>query len=65
MINGRFAFRYDTAANWTAANPLLLGGEIGIESDTNKFKIGDGSTLWAGLSYAGGGGGGKGGVGHG
>ena len=43
--------RYDTAANWTGANPTLLAGEIGIESDTNKIKIGDGSTAWTSLSY--------------
>lgn len=43
--------RRDTAANWTAANPTLLAGEIGIESDTNKIKIGDGSTAWASLAY--------------
>ena len=43
--------RRDTAANWTGANPTLLAGEIGIESDTNKIKIGDGSTAWTSLSY--------------
>lgn len=43
--------RRDTAANWTAANPTLLAGEIGIESNTNKIKIGDGSTAWASLAY--------------
>jgi len=43
--------RYDTAANWTAANPTLLAGEIGIESDTKKWKLGDGSTAWASLGY--------------
>jgi hypothetical protein len=44
--------RYDTAANWTAANPTLLAGEIGIESDTKKWKLGDGSTAWTSLGYA-------------
>ena len=43
--------RRDTAANWTSANPTLLAGEIGIESDTNKIKIGDGSTAWTSLGY--------------
>jgi len=47
----RFKLRSDTAANWTAANPVLLAGEIGVETDTRKYKIGDGSTAWAGLSY--------------
>jgi hypothetical protein len=44
--------RYDTAANWTTANPTLLAGEIGIESDTKKWKLGDGSTAWTSLGYA-------------
>ncbi len=38
--------RRDTAANWTAANPVLLAGEMALESDTNKIKIGDGTTAW-------------------
>ena len=50
-INARFQFRYDTSANWTANNPLLLAGELGLESDTHNFKMGDGSTLWNSLSY--------------
>jgi hypothetical protein len=45
--------RYDTAANWTAENPTLLAGEIGVESDTGKIKIGTGSTAWTSLSYSG------------
>jgi hypothetical protein len=44
--------RYDTAANWTAQNPTLLAGEIGIESDTKKWKVGTGSTAWTSLVYA-------------
>lgn len=43
--------RRGTAAQWTTANPLLLAGEIGFESDTNKVKIGDGATAWAALKY--------------
>lgn len=44
-------FRRDTAANWTSANPVLAQGEVGLETDTNSYKIGDGSTAWTGLSY--------------
>jgi len=44
--------RYDTAANWTAQNTTLLAGEIGIESDTKKWKVGTGSTAWTSLVYA-------------
>ena len=47
--------RTDTAANWTSANPTLLAGELGHESDTKKYKLGDGSTAWTSLDYAGGG----------
>lgn len=43
--------RRDTAANWTSANPTLAAGELGFETNTAKFKIGDGSTAWASLSY--------------
>jgi hypothetical protein len=44
--------RHGTAAAWAVANPLLAIGETGIETDTNKFKFGDGVTLWNALPYA-------------
>ena len=43
--------RRDTAANWTSANPTLAQGELGAETDTDKIKIGDGSTAWSSLAY--------------
>ena len=43
--------RNDTAAAWTAANPILAQGEIGIESDTKLIKVGDGITNWNALEY--------------
>ncbi len=43
--------RRGTAQQWTTANPTLGAGEIGFETDTNKFKIGNGSSNWAALSY--------------
>ena len=43
--------RRDTAAAWTSGNPTLLSGELGYETDTGKFKIGDGATRWNSLSY--------------
>ena len=43
--------RRDTASNWTSNNPTLLAGEWGYETDTKKFKIGDGSTAWQSLDY--------------
>ena len=43
--------RRGTAAQWTAADPILAAGEIGFETDTGKFKIGNGSSIWSALSY--------------
>ena len=44
--------RRDTASNWTSANPTLAVGEFAIETDTDKYKIGDGSTAWTSLGYS-------------
>ena len=44
-------FRRDTAANWTSVNPVLAAGELGFETNTKKFKIGDGTTAWNSLAY--------------
>lgn len=43
--------RIGTAAQWTSADPILLAGEKGIESDTKKEKVGDGTTAWTSLTY--------------
>ena len=43
--------RRDTAANWTANDPTLLNGELGYETDTGYWKVGDGSTAWTSLAY--------------
>lgn len=40
-----------TAAEWTAANPVLATSEIGFERDTGKMKVGDGTTAWTTLDY--------------
>ena len=45
-------FRRDTAANWTSTNPTLAIGEIGLETDTAKWKFGNGSSAWSSLAYA-------------
>jgi len=47
----RMQQRRGTAAQWTAADPILAAGEIGYETDTNQFKIGDGVNAWSDLSY--------------
>jgi len=43
--------RRGTAAAWTAADPVLLSGEQGWETDTLRMKIGDGLTHWTVLPY--------------
>ena len=43
--------RRDTAANWRSVNPVLADGELGYESDTGKFKVGDGVLQWNNLDY--------------
>ena len=45
--------RRDTAANWTSSNPTLASGEFGLETDTDQFKVGDGTTAWTSLGYGG------------
>jgi len=42
-MSTKILFRRDTSINWTTVNPVLLPGEIGVETDTYKFKIGNGS----------------------
>lgn len=51
-LKGKFLPQYRTAAQWSAADSVLLRGEIGVESDTRKFKFGDGVTPWNSLGYA-------------
>ena len=48
----KIQLRRGTASQWTSANPTLSSGEVGFETDTGKFKIGNGSTAWTSLSYA-------------
>jgi outer membrane lipoprotein SlyB len=51
MAYKKILFRRDLAATWTSVNPVLSAGEIGLESDTGKIKLGDGSTVWTSLDY--------------
>ena len=47
--------RRGTAADWTSNGSVVLtAGEPGFETDTGKFKVGDGATAWTALPYAGG-----------
>jgi hypothetical protein len=47
----RIQLRRGIASSWTSSNPILASGEVGIETDTNKIKIGDGSSNWTELDY--------------
>ena len=51
MAYKKILFRRDTASNWNTANPVLSAGEIGLESNTNKIKLGDGTSHWQDLDY--------------
>lgn len=53
IVNARLQNAYDTAANWKSNNPVLKAGELGIESDTGLHKVGDGTSTWTQLDYAG------------
>lgn len=48
----KIQIRRDTAANWTANNPVLAQGEPALETDTGFIKWGNGVTAWNSLGYA-------------
>lgn len=48
----RIQLRRDMAANWAQVDPVLAAGEVGIETDTRRLKIGDGLSAWSQLSYS-------------
>ena len=52
-LNTRIQLKHGLAANWADKNPVLLAGEIGIETDTLKMKVGDGTSNWKALGYLG------------
>jgi len=43
--------RRDSYSDWNSNNPTLASAQIGVETDTNNFKVGDGSTAWNSLAY--------------
>ena len=53
QILTRIVTRNDSSTNWETTNPVLLKGEMGIATDLNKIKIGDGIKTWKELSYSG------------
>lgn len=52
-IEVQFQWRRSPAATWTSDNDILGAGEPGMELDTNRWKLGDGSTAWNALAYQG------------
>lgn len=52
MATIRMQQRRATAAQWTSANPTLAVGELGIETDTLKIKVGNGSAWNSIANYA-------------
>ena len=51
--NQWITLRSSPAATWTSVNPTLAAGELGYETDTGKFKLGDSTTAWTSLPYGG------------
>lgn len=51
IINAKHQQRHDTEANWTSKDPVLLDGEMGFVTGTQKYKIGDGTSKWSALAY--------------
>ena len=52
-LNTRIQLKHGLAASWADKNPVLLAGEIGIETDTLKMKVGNGTSNWKALGYLG------------
>lgn len=47
----QFQLRRGVSSEWISANPILAAGEFGLELDTNKLKLGDGTRVWNSLPY--------------
>jgi len=48
----KIQFRRGTAELWSTTNPILSEGELGLETDTGKFKVGNGVNQWSALDYS-------------
>lgn len=51
MSRAIIKLRRDVQANWESVNPVLSLGEAGIETDTYRFKIGNGVDQWNDLTF--------------
>ena len=47
----RLQLRRDGPQQWANVNPILAQGELGIELDTSRLKIGDGVTPWNSMGH--------------
>jgi hypothetical protein len=54
-MGARIQLRRGKAAFWASENPILHSGEPGYETNTRKWKVGDGVTPWNDLPYSSGG----------
>lgn len=50
-LNVQLQIKRDSSASWTSKDPILLGGELGLEIDSGRLKIGDGQSTWEKLPY--------------
>lgn len=55
-VNVKINMRRDSHVNWASigTSTVLKSGEIGVETDTYSYKIGDGRRSWTTLPYSGG-----------
>ncbi len=51
VIEAVIKFRRGTASAWATADPVLASGELGYETDTGRYKFGDGVSVWTDLVY--------------
>ena len=51
ILVSKIQLRNDLRANWLLNNPVLMQGEVGLETDTRLFKVGDGTKTWSELAY--------------
>lgn len=51
IVNVRLVTRHGSATEWATSNPVLLAGELGVESDTGLMKVGNGTSAWSALEY--------------
>ena len=51
-MSQRIQVRRGTTTDWGLNNPVLAGGEIGLDLTTRRWKIGDGITAWTELEFA-------------